>query len=299
MTVIPRVVAVFAVLASALPLAVATNCGSGEFWYENKSCCVKQGTPQNTGTPPSGKACPSSGNWYWSSDKSCCLPSSEPPSGNPSPTCPSSHSWSDSDSVCNSNTPRGSTSSSDCSSDEFWYSAKSCCLPHGGVPNPPSPPKGSECPSSGWYWGNDQGCCVPHHPPTNNPAPQCPSGWEWISGIYKCQPSPSQPSQPPSTPSGVHHNYKKQHKARASALCPTGLDACPIVNASRLTSDYECLDTTQELESCGGCLSTGAGQDCTAIQGAWNVGCAQGSCAIYNCMTGYRLSADHKTCIAA
>lgn len=292
-------VAAFAVLATTLPLAAATNCGSGEFWYENKSCCVKQGTPQAPPSPPSGKACPASGNWYWSSEKSCCLPSSKPPSGNPAPTCPSTHSWSYGDSVCNPNTPRSPStpSSSDCSSSEFWYSPKGCCLPHGGVPNPPSPPSGSECPTSGWYWGKDQGCCVPHHPPANNPPPQCPGGWDWISNTWKCQPSPpSHPTQPPSTPSGTH---KKSRKARAASLCPTGLNACPIANVSGLSSDYECIDTTQELESCGGCLSTGAGQDCTAIKGAWNVGCEQGSCAVYNCMTGYKLSSSGKSCIAA
>jgi hypothetical protein len=43
--------------------------------------------------------------------------------------------------------------------------------------------------------------------------------------------------------------------------------------------DYECLDTATELESCGGCVSLGSGQDCTAILGAWNVGCEQGHCA--------------------
>lgn len=58
-----------------------------------------------------------------------------------------------------------------------------------------------------------------------------------------------------------------------------GLDACPIPGAHGLTGDFECLDTTNELESCGGCASIGEGQDCTLIEGAWNVACEQGICA--------------------
>ena len=58
-----------------------------------------------------------------------------------------------------------------------------------------------------------------------------------------------------------------------------GLTACPIADAHGLTNDLECLDTANELESCGGCSSTGQGTDCTAIEGAWNVGCEQGVCA--------------------
>ena len=71
----------------------------------------------------------------------------------------------------------------------------------------------------------------------------------------------------------------ESHMSRALQLCPKGLSACPIAVPSGLTGDYECLDTAHELESCGGCASTGEGQDCTAIRGIWNVGCVQGRCA--------------------
>ena len=91
-----------------------------------------------------------------------------------------------------------------------------------------------------------------------------------------------------------------------------GLNACPIIGASGLTDDLECLDITHELESCGGCASIGQGQDCTSIKGAWNVGCEQGSCAgkwLFFCAifvsdvfffslyaAGFRRSQDGKTC---
>jgi hypothetical protein len=64
-----------------------------------------------------------------------------------------------------------------------------------------------------------------------------------------------------------------------------------------LTGDYECLDTTAELESCGGCVALGRGQDCTQIEGAWNVACEQGTCKVYTCEGGYRLYAETNTCV--
>ena len=168
---------------------------------------------------------------------------------------------------------------------EFFYSfgQKDCCLPHGGPPNPPKPPSGNQCPPSGWNWHTGKGCCVPNHPPTQMPPPQCPKGWDWNSNDLKCYPTPPTTTPPPSKPSNTpgkpgHGYYKRHAKSRSVNLCPSGLQACAIKGLSGLTGDYECVDTATELTSCGGCASTGAGQDCTAIEGAWNVGCDQGAC---------------------
>lgn len=192
-----------------------------------------------------------------------------------------------------------SISSKSCKANEFWrvelqclftgfylfiftrYESKGCCLPHGGPPSPPPPPKGHDCPPATHYWNTEQGCCTPSHPsPPNNPPPQCRNGWSWYSGLHMCLPSaPTPPAPPPSHPSGSHGSpgWKRHAHKRSAPLCPTGLDACPVAGSS--ASDYECIDTAVELESCGGCASLGQGQDCTAIKGAWNVGCEQGRCA--------------------
>jgi len=42
---------------------------------------------------------------------------------------------------------------------------------------------------------------------------------------------------------------------------------------------YECIDFTNELASCGGCVADGEGQDCTMIDHAVSVGCDNGLCA--------------------
>lgn len=196
----------------------------------------------------------------------------------------------------------------------FRYAPKSCCLPQGGPPNPSNPPTGSECPPYGWYWGNDQKCCVPRQP--NPPFPQCSYGWEWSSASDRCQPKSTPPSPNNPQPSNHYSGHKRAQKHRANSLCPNGMTACPTVGTYGAFSDYECIDTKHELQSCGGCFSTGAGQDCSAIRGAWNVGCEAGKCAgafydyslcpwadqvehlaVYNCMAGYRLSANGAACI--
>jgi len=86
-------------------------------------------------------------------------------------------------------------------------------------------------------------------------------------------------------------------KSRAISVCPDNMEVCPINGLTGPSGDVECLDTTAELSSCGGCASTGAGQDCSAIEGVWNVGCEQGVCAIYTCAQGYKRSTDGQSCI--
>lgn len=209
--------------------------------------------------------------------------------------------------------PGGNTPQKNCKKGEFWWKDKECCLPDGGPPAPPKPPKDHDCPPNNYYWSNDKGCCVPtHNPPEQQPPPQCPKNWDWVPGIHACLPHwtpptpPAPPSQPSSWPGYPGHGkdgkggWKKRsvdQKSRLSPMCPTGLDACPITG-SLVSGEYECLDVSAELESCGGCVSLGQGQDCTTIEGAWNVGCEQGSCAVYTCQAGFVRSHDGKTCVA-
>jgi hypothetical protein len=157
------------------------------------------------------------------------------------------------------------------------YKEKSCCLPLGGPPSPPQPPPEKKCPPTGWSWSKEHSCYVPHQPPPPSHAPpQCPKDWDWFSATFCCQKSPYHPPHYPRPSNGgsKHGGWKRASlTSRSPQLCPMGLAACPITGASGLTGDFECLDTTNELESCGGCASIGLGQDCTAIKGAWNVGC--------------------------
>jgi len=206
-----------------------------------------------------------------------------------------------------------------CGGNEFWYETKETCLPHGGIHKPPSPPYGKSCPPTNWYWHSEKSCCVPTYPPPRNPPPpQCYNRYEWNQATQCCEPGKPiknpphpQPSQNPHNPyypppsyynkpeKGDHgrddHGRKKRsHPATTDAICPRSYRACPL--NSLTAGDYECMDTTTELRSCGGCVSMGEGQDCTAIQGAWNVGCEAGVCAVYTCALGYKVSQDGASC---
>ena len=152
-------------------------------------------------------------------------------------------------------------------------------MPHGGQPNPPSPPSGVSCPPSSWYWHTGKSCCVPSNPlPPNSPPPQCPKGFTWNSSDLKCYPQPpNAPSSPPPKPSGLA-SHKRHLKSRTNTLCPTPMTACPIKGLMSTSGDYECVDIRNDLNSCGGCVSVGAGQDCNAIPNVVNVACNSGVC---------------------
>ncbi|WVQ64194.1 uncharacterized protein L199_002356 [Kwoniella botswanensis] len=76
------------------------------------------------------------------------------------------------------------------------------------------------------------------------------------------------------------------------ASCPLGLEACPI-SVEGHHGDYECVDTSIELESCGGCMIgiSPTGVDCTALPGVSpeSVLCSSGTCQVLGCEDGYVL----------
>lgn len=210
----------------------------------------------------------------------------------------------------NQNTNNHSGSNS-CGSNQFWYSARSCCLTHGGPPSKPAPPRGRDCPSS-WYWHSGQGCCTPSHPTQpSNPQPSCTGRFTWSKGSQCCEEhgSPPTTSKPPTPSQTPHrpHNYarnaphvnkiKRNHVSQAATFCPRGLEACPVSGLTG-TNEYECVDALEDLNSCGGCASTGAGQDCSAIPHAWNVGCMIGKCSVYTCAPGFKVSTSGNSCVA-
>ncbi|KAJ7369048.1 hypothetical protein DFH08DRAFT_678203 [Mycena albidolilacea] len=103
----------------------------------------------------------------------------------------------------------------------------------------------------------------------------------------QCLPGPSCPTVRPPLP------------RRARSECPEGLTSCPV--PGRSFGGWDCIDTRNDLESCGGCMysvsSETAGQDCTALLGVNDVSCIKGQCAVRKCMLGYKLYEDHTHCV--
>ncbi|SCZ94043.1 BZ3500_MvSof-1268-A1-R1_Chr6-1g08383 [Microbotryum saponariae] len=134
----------------------------------------------------------------------------------------------------------------------------------------------------------------------------CPTGYSMVSNA--CVLNASQ-----------RPNAKRSKIVKPKTLCPENETACPIVGAisyasavSQHFSDsanlfaggvmsgnggYECLDTRQALDSCGGCASTGEGQDCTKIRGAVGVGCDAGTCVVFSCQSGWKPNSTGSKCI--
>ncbi|WWC90914.1 uncharacterized protein L201_005852 [Kwoniella dendrophila CBS 6074] len=89
-----------------------------------------------------------------------------------------------------------------------------------------------------------------------------------------------------------------EQEAYEAAYCPRGLTACQLEGDS---TSFECIDTKNELESCGGCLNGAynvpgysnitapVGTDCSTIKGVslGHSSCIDGQCQ-FDCKKGYQ-----------
>ncbi|GFZ47273.1 hypothetical protein JCM24511_05016 [Saitozyma sp. JCM 24511] len=92
------------------------------------------------------------------------------------------------------------------------------------------------------------------------------------------------------------YQENKRKRGAAVAHCPAPLTACAIPGHAE---GFECIDTTAELESCGGCTAgvfgdsntTVAGVDCSTLPGVRLGGttCTSGLCEVTRCRKGWTL----------
>ncbi|KZO92360.1 hypothetical protein CALVIDRAFT_308913 [Calocera viscosa TUFC12733] len=121
---------------------------------------------------------------------------------------------------------------------------------------------------------------------------------------------PSRSSSAPSahnlnpSPSGVSRRGV-QVNLPGSFSCPTGLTSCPIpeqfgqplyerdmLEVPRMTGRTmhgECVDTMNDMDSCGGCATLGEGVQCGQVEGVRETACVAGKCQIFSCGYGYKL----------
>lgn len=69
----------------------------------------------------------------------------------------------------------------------------------------------------------------------------------------------------------------KGYSRKRSMSCGVGLTTCPI-KTPRGKVGWECLDTQSNIQSCGGCWSTGEGVDCSDFDPLADAACVQGTC---------------------
>ncbi|KAJ3513398.1 hypothetical protein NLJ89_g2962 [Agrocybe chaxingu] len=109
-----------------------------------------------------------------------------------------------------------------------------------------------------------------------------------ICGIYKACPS----------------GHVKRGMSGTDLRCPRGLTACGIPGRGSKSS-WECVNTQNDLESCGGCVlsaltghAVADGIDCTAIRSVSDVSCIRGQCVTHRCMEGFVPSPSGESCIS-
>lgn len=88
----------------------------------------------------------------------------------------------------------------------------------------------------------------------------CPAGQTSNSAKTACVPIPS----------GKPKTVKKR-----AQVCESGMTACPLPNGRK---GFECVDTSSNVNSCGGCWATGEGEDCTVFDDMAEAQCIQGKC---------------------
>ncbi|KAL1409869.1 hypothetical protein Q8F55_003868 [Vanrija albida] len=278
----------------AAPASVKTQCrGAGSFIMDllGQPGCV---SPQTIGNPP-GNNCPF--NWGWHGGRGCCVPKKEVYGCD----CGEGFTFNRGSLKCVPNRSPG------CGPNQWFHQRSGGCCDNGWQHNPPrgNCPPGVYCPT-GWFWHSGLLQCRPTFPRCGEP--DC--GPDWIPGRQcccrggNCGPGPSQKAggggSGPKPPGRGHGGgggrhpwgWKRDQEALgendvdSSIYCPNDMTACTVPTESGAWA-WECLDTQTELESCGGCIATGAGKDCTSIANAVSVGCEQGACIVHSCKSGF------------
>ncbi|WVQ85988.1 hypothetical protein IAT38_008156 [Cryptococcus sp. DSM 104549] len=298
---------------------------SGSFFTSfggNPLCCSS-----STRTPPkSGLTCPF--NWGMHKTAGCCIPQQEV-----SPCdCGEGYTFNDNTKKCEQKTnkcggnqwwhertgeccdnswtwspPKGSCPSGiKCPTDWFWHKTQKKCKPL--KPRSPEP----DC--DDWNEGNQ--CCGGHTNPSQGSGHNGGGGkhggqWNQDQSGKKTQADVEKWFSNFASSSGAGSGWstkgKREFQARQQTAlfpqtdldkmyCPGSLHACTVPSTLGGEWSYECVDPATELESCGGCASTGEGKDCTQIANAMSVGCEAGVCAVYSCKSGF--AANGTECVS-
>ncbi len=117
----------------------------------------------------------------------------------------------------------------------------------------------------------------------------CSSGQIATIGATYCTPcaAGTQPDSTKSTCVPIPSGGPRRRRATIPD-CQDGFSACPNRQGLK-TIGYECVDTSEDIESCGGC--PGEGTECTAFDSIATAACVKGRCS-YTCPRGYDLGVD-------
>jgi hypothetical protein len=117
------------------------------------------------------------------------------------------------------------------------------------------------------------------YPSANFVPTDCQCHFNCTNGYTQCGTKYCMDPAKQSCQSGVPVNAP----GRRSLSCPTGFSSCSVPGGG-----WECLNTDNDIESCGGCFNVG-GVDCTSLPGVSSVSCVSGECESTSCVKGYSL----------
>ncbi|KIO29697.1 hypothetical protein M407DRAFT_21123 [Tulasnella calospora MUT 4182] len=166
--------------------------------------------------------------------------------------------------------------------------AKSCCQCCSGFYSSSQRTNCNKCPSSRPYsfpGSNENNDCVNQSNRKGQPEPV--NSCNMVANNYCPNPTDGGPTGSP-----IARKKRDTH-------CTRGLESCPHYSGR---GGFECVNTQNDPESCGGCVSfdgKGSGTDCTALEGVSVTRCAKGSCVVDACRKGYAKSLDGSSCTLA
>lgn len=89
------------------------------------------------------------------------------------------------------------------------------------------------------------------------------------------------------TPTSTYKATRRNEKVMR--MCPKGFEACPIQGKKGVTGGYECIDTSSDLTSCGGCPGTIEAKDCSTFDSLAISTCVRGQC-VHDCSRGFTMT---------
>jgi hypothetical protein len=213
---------------------------------------------------------------------------------------------SNSNCVCPANSQDNGSKCVSCTSSQWYDSSSHKCVPKPSCTNqqtynPATNMCDNKCSDPMQYWSWQSGsntngrcckigwscqqtkCCPNGQVEISGnccPAGSTWNGWQCISpsNVKRRRSVPQLPMDPKSVAMREALNLDIK-------LCPQGLSACPI--PGQFSGQYECIDASTDITSCGGCASIGKGVDCMS-EGVRFAGCNRGLCEVYSCLKGWK-----------
>ncbi|KAI5885652.1 uncharacterized protein SCHCODRAFT_02681702 [Schizophyllum commune H4-8] len=133
---------------------------------------------------------------------------------------------------------------------------------------------------------------------------QCDKGYTRHGNI--CCPPSGCPSAALTRPNKRRLSSRVTTYEEAQKTCRPRESVCGIAGHEG-TLDFECVDTTSTLDSCGGCVTPhgfpaaaiqSSGVDCAALPNVVEVGCKASKCVVNRCKESFVPSSDGSRCIS-